>query len=171
MRKDFKIWIVRAVLVALIIFWMIIIFGFSAENGIESQSFSDEITIRVIDIIQPDYANMTEVEQTGFFGKISFLVRKIGHFGEYAILGALLSILMLTFRQLRNHDKNVLIMAGIATLMCAIYAITDELHQGFVDGRSPRVMDVGIDTLGALCGCLVIMLMFIIVRNLRKKRK
>lgn len=171
MRKDFKIWIVRAILIALIIFWMFIIFGFSAENGTESQSFSDEITFQVIDIIQPDYAYMTEVEQTGFFGKISFLVRKIGHFGEYAILGVLLSILLLTFGQFRNYKKNVIIIGGIATAICAIYAITDEFHQGFVADRSPRVMDVGIDTLGALCGCMIIMIIFIIIRNLRKKGK
>ena len=30
------------------------------------------------------------------------------------------------------------------------YAITDELHQGFVAGRYPSPVDVGIDILGAL---------------------
>jgi VanZ family protein len=38
--------------------------------------------------------------------------------------------------------------------LCILYAITDEYHQSFVPGRSPRGMDVGIDALGAVLGLL-----------------
>jgi hypothetical protein len=38
--------------------------------------------------------------------------------------------------------------------LCILYAITDEIHQSFVPGRSSRVLDVGIDALGALLGLL-----------------
>ncbi len=50
-------------------------------------------------------------------------------------------------------------------MICLIYAATDELHQGFVDGRSPKVMDVIIDTIGGLAGAGVIIVLWIIFRR------
>ena len=37
-----------------------------------------------------------------------------------------------------------------ALALAVLYAITDELHQGFVAGRHPSLVDVGIDAAGAL---------------------
>lgn len=37
-----------------------------------------------------------------------------------------------------------------ALLSAVLYAITDEVHQGFVAGRDPSAVDVGIDAAGAL---------------------
>ena len=37
-----------------------------------------------------------------------------------------------------------------------VYAATDEFHQGFVDGRSPGVRDVFIDTLGGFTATVFI---------------
>jgi len=42
--------------------------------------------------------------------------------------------------------------------LCIFYAITDEIHQSFVPGRGPRVLDVGIDALGTLLGLLPAMI-------------
>lgn len=147
-----KIWIVRIVLIILIIWWMNVIFGFSAENGEQSRSLSDKITIQVVHILESDYDKMDIASQEDFFGKVSFVVRKIGHFGEYGILGILISCFLMTFEKIRKlkikEIKIVLITAGI----CMLYAATDEFHQGFVDGRSPKVMDVIIDTFGGMTG-------------------
>ena len=51
--------------------------------------------------------------------------------------------------------------------ICLVYAVSDEIHQGFVDGRTPKVLDVGIDTLGGLAGAGFILIIWLIVR--RKK--
>ena len=40
-------------------------------------------------------------------------------------------------------------------LFGAFYASTDELHQYFVPGRSARLFDVGLDTLGVLTGIYI----------------
>jgi VanZ family protein len=40
--------------------------------------------------------------------------------------------------------------------MC--YAASDEFHQVFVSGRSPLIVDVLIDTCGALAGILLLLL-------------
>ena len=41
-----------------------------------------------------------------------------------------------------------------AWVTVVIYAISDEIHQAFVPGRSPLVMDVAIDSVGGLIGIL-----------------
>jgi VanZ family protein len=66
------------------------------------------------------------------------ILRKLAHVGEFAILGVLLA------RAVRSPALAV----GLATL----YAVSDEIHQTFVDGRVGAPLDVGIDALGALVG-------------------
>ena len=50
-------------------------------------------------------------------------------------------------------------------LLGAGYAVTDELHQFFVAGRSARIFDVGIDTLGVITGVLI----FLVLLKIRQK--
>ncbi|MCI8956760.1 MAG: VanZ family protein [Eubacterium sp.] len=156
-------WAVRGFLIALILWWMIIIFGFSAADGVESSSFSDEITMKVVCIIEPEYSNLSMDKQNVIFNKVSFVVRKTGHFGEYGILSVLWSLLLLSFKKIRNMKNFLIVM--IPTVICLVYAATDELHQGFVDGRSPKVMDVIIDTMGGLAGAGVIIILWMIIRR------
>jgi VanZ family protein len=73
-------------------------------------------------------------------GTWDFVLRKLAHVTEYAILGALLA------RALRDFPA---LLAGIA------YAATDELHQHFVPGRQGALLDLGIDATGVLVGILL----------------
>lgn len=66
------------------------------------------------------------------------MVRKLGHFTEYAILFLLLY---------RGPMKR---RAGWALILCVAYALTDEGHQMFVPTRTPSLYDVALDTTGAL---------------------
>jgi VanZ family protein len=68
------------------------------------------------------------------------ILRKLAHLAEYAILGALLA------RATRRP--------GAAVVLAALYAVTDEVHQLFVEGRHGSPLDVGIDTVGAIAGVL-----------------
>lgn len=165
---EWKIWIVRLILIILIIWWMNVIFGFSAEDGEQSQSLSDRITIQVVHIIEPDYDKMDIVSQEDFFGEVSFVVRKVGHFGEYGILGILTGCFLITFEKIRKSKAIKAVI--IATTFCMLYAVSDEFHQGFVAGRSPKVMDVIIDTLGGMTGAaMVSVLLFIKTRKDKAK--
>ena len=69
------------------------------------------------------------------------ILRKLAHLAEYAILGALLC------RALRRP--------GLAILAAILYAVSDEIHQTFVEGRVGAPLDVGIDALGAAVGVLL----------------
>ncbi len=71
-------------------------------------------------------------------GTWDLVLRKLAHVSEYAILGLLLA------RAVRRP--------GVALALAAGYAVTDEVHQTFVEGRHGAPLDVGIDTLGALVG-------------------
>jgi VanZ family protein len=69
------------------------------------------------------------------------LLRKAAHMTEYAILGALL---------LRALGRELpALLAGIA------YAVTDEVHQHFVEGRHGSPLDVALDGVGVAIGILV----------------
>lgn len=73
----------------------------------------------------------------------------LGHLGEYTILGALmLQALALYLPPARA--------AALAVVLSSAYGVTDELHQAFVPGRTPDVVDWGVDTLGALLGALLL---------------
>ena len=53
-------------------------------------------------------------------------------------------------------------MLAAAWLLCTCYAATDEFHQIFVPGRTPKVTDVMIDSAGAALG---IGMMFLLSRR------
>ena len=74
-------------------------------------------------------------------GTWDLVLRKLAHFGEYAVLGLLL---------VRAFGREPLAAAaGVA------YAATDELHQQFVPGRHAAFRDVAIDSAGVLAGLLL----------------
>ncbi len=74
------------------------------------------------------------------------LVRKSAHFFAYCVLGVLLTLTVRTYDV--RWRKTILIAVAIA---CA-YAISDEVHQLMVDGRSGQVSDVLLDTVAATAG-------------------
>ncbi|MHB1306963.1 MAG: VanZ family protein [Limisphaerales bacterium] len=80
--------------------------------------------------------------------QVQFLIRKLAHLTEYAVLALLVTIgLSRTFRLwcLEWSARR----AWMALTLCAAYAATDELHQAFVSSRTGSPVDVGIDICGA----------------------
>jgi len=79
---------------------------------------------------------------------LTFLVRKSAHIIAYFVLGVLM------YRALRVSIRRwpARTVAGLALLSCSLYAVTDEIHQLFVPGRSGELRDVMIDSIAALVG-------------------
>jgi VanZ family protein len=73
---------------------------------------------------------------------------KSAHFWTYAALGALW--LRALARGLADGVTRPRFV--VATLATALYGASDEVHQMFVPGRSPELMDVAADTAGGLLG-------------------
>jgi VanZ family protein len=81
------------------------------------------------------------------FGSWDTLVKKSGHMLGYALLG------LAYLRGINSYRwQTILItLAGVV-----LYAISDEYHQSFVAGRTSTLVDVGIDTIGAIAGQFIV---------------
>lgn len=123
----------------LLILWMMVIFFFSNQGGVESSDTSGIF----VDFLSK-FLSIKNIEIA------TFIIRKLAHFTEYLILG-LLVINVLRFYKKETKEKII-----IAILLCIIYASIDEIHQAFIPGRSPKIQDVFIDTLGSISGILLI---------------
>src|SRR5438128_2716238 len=81
------------------------------------------------------------------------IVRKGGHVTEYAVLGVLLwRAVRAQTRTVPQHEPWPWRVVWIALLIAALYAASDELHQGFVVTRQASAWDVLIDSIGASMG-------------------
>lgn len=92
------------------------------------------------------------------FDLVHLIVRKAAHLSEYAVLG------LLTFRAIRRSQPSTArrwsawTVGGVALIIAATYAATDEYHQSWVPGRTPALGDVLIDSCGAAVGLSLICL-------------
>lgn len=126
----------RIVLAILILLWMITVFCFSSDNSQESSSKSQkvvEVIVEVCDIKTTDEQKLITIET---------IVRKCAHMIIYTIGGILI------FLYCNTYDISLKKKLLYTVLIGGLYAITDEIHQGFSPGRSPQVTDILIDTTG-----------------------
>jgi VanZ family protein len=82
-------------------------------------------------------------------GLLVFLVRKLAHFSEYFVLTGLWWWALSTHMEARRAIRTALAIS-------IAYAVTDEWHQTFVDGRTGTWRDVVIDSAGALTAAVLI---------------
>lgn len=98
----------------------------------------------------------------------SFIVRKIAHFMEYLVLGLCLMFFADGFRMPEGSSRGAhLLRRGLPAWVCGtLYAVSDEIHQRYVQGRSCEFRDVCIDAAGVLVGVGIWML----IRHIRSRR-
>ncbi len=134
--------------------WYAVIFFFSAQTGTESSAVSDAV---LTDFFRLDLAHTS----WDLFLLLSFLVRKGAHAFVYFVQTGLL---LLPLWPLLKSPK---VRTAVALGGCALLAALDEIHQLFVPGRSGKLSDVIIDTLGGVCFLLCLWL----VQWLLKRRR
>ncbi len=137
--------------ISLLIIWLGVIFFLSSEPSTVSSARSGVL----VDVLKTITPNATDTEN------ITFLVRKAAHITAYFILG------ILVFRVIRAYKLSPKKAVILSAAIVMFYAITDELHQLLVNGRSGEVRDVLIDTAAGAIGVLIT---FFIIRryDLRK---
>ena len=149
LKKTFR-YLLRPLSFVPAILVMVMIYRFSAQPAVESASLSQEVTERVVHSINYRLQmGWTPAEQALKVILLEFYVRKLAHFSEYLLLAVTLII------PLYAHGVRKARVIFYTMLICVLYAITDEYHQSFIDGRSPQVRDVLIDSSGALLGTLL----------------
>ena len=82
-------------------------------------------------------------------GVIDDILRKLAHVAAYFAL----TLLWLWALRPSLPGPSALTLAGVIALL---YAVTDEYHQSFVEGRDGRPLDVGIDLIGIILASLML---------------
>jgi len=161
MRKFDKKTKIKIFNIILIIIWMISIFTFSGQQGTESGNTSRQFTVAIIKMMT---GKSLELEDP-FVAGIQLFIRKMAHFTIYAIGGFLIMNYAYSFE--KNMKQKIL----YCTVFGGCYAMTDELHQFFVPGRSASILDVVIDTTGVFVGVIVYVALRKIIKYVINKNK
>lgn len=130
---------------AAVLLCMAVIFILSAQKGDESQSLSDRFII--------------------IFGLkfSSDFVRTCAHFLEYAGLSVLIyNALYRSYGYFRPF---------LSVIISAMYAVTDEIHQLFVEGRACQITDIITDTVGAAAGIAVLTALIFIYKKVKRRKQ
>ena len=132
MARTLKLWLPVAL-------WMGIIFVASTDlgSGEHTASIIGPVLRWLLPNVTPEQLELAH-----------HLMRKGGHLTEYGILA------LLVLRAVRGSwlpaPERWWRAAGVALLVAAAYAASDEFHQSFVASRGSSPVDVLIDSTGAL---------------------
>lgn len=155
----------RTIFLILIIINCITIFYFSNQVAETSSGSSGRIVSFIAEVL-PFIKNMSETEKETICSEVlQPIVRKTAHFSVYALLGFLTMNFALTYKG-RNFQKGL-----YSWLFGTVYAITDEIHQLFIQGRSGELRDVCIDSLGVLTGIILTLIIFKLCKKIKQKNE
>lgn len=145
--------------IVLAIVWMVIIYVNSSFEGGTSSKLS-EILVNLIFSVSgwfgkiPGIENIQElIKSDGFH----MFVRKTGHFAEFGILGLFVFAGLGIVKNIRLKPFKRFF---IGLIICALYAVSDEVHQLFVSGRVFAFTDIFIDFSGSFFSIGAVLLIF-----------
>lgn len=119
------------------------IFCMSLNNAEESKALSDSLAQKLINFLG---INIPKI-----------ILRKGAHFVEFSGLG--LCLCNAIYASFGHRLTPVFALVG-----SVIYAISDEVHQIFSEGRACQITDVLIDSAGALLGIIIAFIIFKIIK-------
>lgn len=143
----------------ILIVWMGVIFFFSTQTY-EEQSLTHQLAkfrnTPIEQMLQGYYfsygGSEVSVHALGIEGFLEFFIRKAAHFFIFFVLG------ILTYAFLRYKWNNRFKTIVISFAFVVLYACLDEFHQMLTGGRTASWQDVVLDSIGGLCGILVLLL-------------
>ena len=92
--------------------------------------------------------------RSGLPNIFDLILRKIAHSGEFGVLAILIMRAISSLKQQHNRKLSFNVIL-IVIIIVILYAISDELHQGFVPGRVTSPIDALIDSFGAIIGLVI----------------
>lgn len=165
----------------LVLMWMITVFIFSSQDGIDTLNTSGA----VISVIESTTNNSSEVVSDNlgntdnknsqenkkykytYSNKIQKIVRKNAHYFLYMVGGIFLSVF---FCADSGYKSSKFKFVPYAIITGIVYACTDEFHQRFVPGRTGSIKDVFIDSIGVITGVILVFILRIILNKKRKDK-
>lgn len=134
-KRRFRIWLLLSCL------WLVVIFGHSSMPA----SASNAESLGFLAVVQTIFPWMTNQ-----------LLRKLGHFTEFAVLGVFVT-------EAFRNAKNFTLFKPLG--LCLFTAVCDETLQLFIAGRSGNVRDIWIDFAGAFLSTFVTWLIYKLRQN------
>ena len=154
---------IRIILIILTLSVMATIFALSADTADESDAKSDAISDSIVYQILSNF-DLTDEQIETLMRRCVVIVRKTAHFLEYAALGFLLASVFVSFGLKTKQNIPISFFIG------ALYAVSDEIHQYFVPGRSCQVSDMLIDSSGVITGIMFLLICVYIFQKLHTKK-
>ena len=146
-RREWRIWLCRLLLVLN----LVLIWGNSLLNGTASGQMSGGIVAFVMELLRIP-ASASEL--------VHLLIRKLAHLTEFACLGALICWYLGMVKEKTSYRCLLPVLLAMAA------ALVDETIQLYTPDRGPSLVDVWIDTLGAVLGMTALQLVcHLITRN------
>lgn len=133
----------RMAFAILVIGIMIAVFLFSSQSGGDSNHLSKGILEQIFEIFNVD-ADPLKLDL------YNLVLRKIAHFSLYFLLGTGTMGFLLT------TSMKVKYSFVLSLLFCILFAATDELHQFLSGTRNGNLLDVLLDSVGALLSILIL---------------
>ena len=146
----------------LVVLWMIIVFMLSGQTGTDSANTSGSFINWLLEMI---LENENDIQHICIVGQLQFIIRKTAHFILYIIGGGLIFNFIYEYKEKNKYNKYSAITIGV------LYAITDELHQYFIPGRSAEIRDVFIDSAGILLGVFLTVSFKLLKDRMKKVEK
>lgn len=166
-----KPWI-RYLSTALVLVIMITIFIFSSQQQEQSEGLSFPIGDAMwesgffeFDLFNP-IRESYEADNVPFILFVQRLVRKLAHVFIFTVLGFCLRICLESWFGGRKEKQHLLLFSF---LIGCVYAISDEVHQLMVPGRSGSVQDILLDCGGIILGVLIAAGIICLVRKKQAK--
>ena len=144
--------ILRIISIIFVLAWMVTVFMLSHQIAEDSSKTSSNFITVIIKLFNKD---IEQEQLETIMLKVETIVRKLAHFVLYTLGGMLITIMFINFKEYITKTKIASFLLG------ATYAITDEIHQLFVPGRSGEIRDVLIDSTGIL---LVVFIIYLLMR-------
>lgn len=138
--------ILRLILGALTILLAIAIFLLSNQPAGQSDHLSKSFAAYLLPYVEKWTGHEISLVEW------NHIVRKLAHFSLFFLFAAF----VVTFCRLKRLSWRR--SAVITLFVAASYAVIDESHQLFVDGRGASIRDVAIDSAGAIMGIVVVFL-------------
>lgn len=140
---------------------LLLIFRFSAQDGPSSGSLSFRVCRTVLSLFDRIFSiHRAPNEFLSRAESLQFWVRKVAHITEYFLLTLSIYLPLRVWilqnkprYPLQKYLRTFLLPTFLLSLICAAL---DEFHQSFVPGRCGTPVDVLVDSVGILIGCIIL---------------
>lgn len=161
MRNFFRI-----LSIILLVCWMGVIFYFSSQTADESSAVSGGLIQVLAEKFYPEFNELAVEKQQEIVASFQFVARKGAHLAAFSVLGLFSFLTFVSYTTLKFKTRTFL-----SALVPSVYAVSDEVHQYFVPGRSCELRDFLIDFCGIAISILFCVLFVMTIRPLRRKTK